>query len=140
MANKSDVKVFLSFPSTETTWAKSLASFLEKEGASVFAGAGDVRDSGGSVRERVTRALEESEAVVLILDSTSSQSPWVGFEYGAARSLGKRVISVLAPGTRMNQVRAFENVLDRSSTTVRSGDAKSVAARVMSLARAASTG
>src|SRR6266545_4628139 len=96
-------KVFLSFPAAASSWSTSFATSLKRYGVSVFPSTGDMR-AGKRIRETVEEALKDSEVVVLVVDSSSSRSPWLAFEWGAAKSLGKPVISILAPGAELEGV------------------------------------
>ncbi len=128
-------KVFLSFPVATSSWSTSLATSLKRYGVTVFPSTGDVR-AGEPFKDAVEGALKDSEVVVLVVDSSSSHSPWLAFEWGAAKSLGKPVISILAPGAKMEGV---AGVFQRDEGVIRGSEPDETADQVVNILKASTS-
>lgn len=93
--------VFLSSARRDRKWAKDLASLMTKRGVSVFFSDFDLTP-GAPWAEAIRKEIEKASALVLLIPSNdvpNRNNIW--FEAGAAKALGKRILAVLPPNSRV---------------------------------------
>lgn len=95
--------VFLSHSTASNDVSRDLTQELRAQGMTVFFDQ-DSLFGGSSIEEEIRRALESSRAVVVVLDSSSTSSPWTAFEAGAAIGMGKPVVPVMVRGVSSGQI------------------------------------
>ena len=89
------MKVFLSFSSSDRSFAERLGRNIRALGADVVGDDAWI-EAGGNFEQALREALEASDAVVLVVPEPGApKANNAFFEAGAARALGKRVIAVL---------------------------------------------
>ena len=92
------MKVFISLADTDEPLVKKIATVLEEAGLEVWDAARDIMP-GDNWANKVGQALQESEAMVVLLTSESLKSSWVRWEIEYAlgeQGYRKRLIPVLA--------------------------------------------
>jgi hypothetical protein len=77
-----------------------LKKTLQKNGINCYVALHD-EDYGGSLSEKLEMAIDESDAVIVILTRNSFSSSSVGSEIGYAKSSGTRIIPLLESGTSL---------------------------------------
>lgn len=100
----SDAKrIFLSYASENKSFAARLQSLMQDRGAQVFA---DLDLKVGDIwSDTIRREIAHADAFVLLLPSDQTgnrNSLW--FEAGVAKALGKRVLAVRPPDTRLSDL------------------------------------
>ena len=91
------MKVFLSYAHNDSFLAKEITSVLEKKGFDVWNAETEILP-GDNFAEKISDALEESNAMVVLLSPASLESNNVQWEIGYAlgnKSYNRRVIPVL---------------------------------------------
>jgi tetratricopeptide (TPR) repeat protein len=83
-------KLFLSYSRKEARKAQYLTEWLEREGHEVWRDEDDI-SGGASFSSEIEKALEESDAVLVLWSAASVQSAWVRDEAGFARDSGKLI-------------------------------------------------
>lgn len=91
------LRVFLSHLNHDRAWTEAFARALEQQGLSVWLDTKDIA-LGEQWSSKLETALRESDMVVIVLSEGSTSNPWLFFELGAALSLGKRVVPIVAKG------------------------------------------
>lgn len=95
--------IFISHATANARLARTLAEAFESLGATTFLAsrAGDIRADEDWLRG-IERALQETDAYIVLLTPESTLRPWVNFEAGAAWFSGKQLLFLrvqdLAPG------------------------------------------
>ncbi len=92
-------QVFLSYAAEDKTFADRLSKALASHGASVFDPAEDLA-SGADVSGAIIKFLRRSDLVVFVVPRFEGQGKNALAELGAARAMGKRIVSVLPDRTR----------------------------------------
>jgi nucleoside 2-deoxyribosyltransferase len=118
VAQKKNVRLFLSYGGDDADFAQRLAARLRHKGIETFDGRVDVA-AGTDWSDAVLRALEESDKLVFIVPSREGSGKNALVELGAARALGKPILAVMPDGSRAwnsEVARAISNsaVLDAS--------------------------
>lgn len=90
---------FLSHSTSDRKWARDFANSLRDRGVRVFYDEWNVRP-GVQIEDTIKAGLKDSHYVVVLLDSSNTNSPWASFEVGAALGIGKKVLPVVAPDVR----------------------------------------
>lgn len=91
------MKVFLSYAHNDSSLAKKIASALETKGFDVWNAETEILP-GDNFAEKISDALKESDAMVVLLSPASLESNNVQWEIGYAlgnKSYNRRVIPVL---------------------------------------------
>lgn len=91
-------KVFISHSWNDNDVSKKIAEFLKNDGGEIWIDYAKI-DGGDSLPERIGKALEWCNALVLIWSSSAFKSPWVKEEWENALSMGKRIIPCLLDNT-----------------------------------------
>jgi len=86
-------RVFLSYASEDADVARGVAARLGS--SSSIEPFGRLLSEHHHPSDSMRDSLRESDSVVVFLSESAFDSPWVQFEYGAAISMGKRVIPVI---------------------------------------------
>ena len=95
-------RVFLSYSRQDQAIAGQLIESLEKVGQSVWSDR-ELRP-GDDWQMETERALEEADAVIVVVSPASLQSKFVTEEWGTALAQSKRVIPVLTGGARASKL------------------------------------
>jgi nucleoside 2-deoxyribosyltransferase len=90
-------KVFISYSMTDAGSARQLIAALRDIQATGFMDQADL-EGGQPIAETIRDAIRSADAVVVLMSPTPSYG--VLFELGVAQAMGKKVISVLLPGTK----------------------------------------
>jgi TolB-like protein/cytochrome c-type biogenesis protein CcmH/NrfG len=85
--------VFLSYASHDAEVANSVCQFLENHGVSCWMAPRDVRPGAGYAHA-IVRAINEAQALVLVLSASAMASPHVGREVERAASKRKQIIAL----------------------------------------------
>lgn len=85
--------VFISYSSDDHKAAFDICSFLEARGIECWIAPRDVMP-GADYAEEIVRAIEDTEATVLVLSSSANRSPHVRNEIDRAVSNGKAILPV----------------------------------------------
>jgi nucleoside 2-deoxyribosyltransferase len=85
--------VFLSYAKADKAIAEQLAQKLKGSGIELPVLSNDIR-SGEEIGEVLRKALQGSDAVVVVLSDASVDSAFVMAELGAAMALNKRIIAI----------------------------------------------
>lgn len=91
------MKVYLSYAIKDRLWAEKIASVLKKDGMEVWNANTEILP-GDNWAEKVSAALEDSDAMVALISPESMQSGWVRreIEYALGKeSYNQRLIPVL---------------------------------------------
>lgn len=83
-------KLFLSYSRKDARQAERLTRWLEGEGHDVWRDEDDI-GGGTSFSSEIERALEDSDAVLVLWSADSAQSAWVRDEAGYGRDRGKLI-------------------------------------------------
>ncbi len=95
--------VFLSHSTAASDWSRRFAHQLRDRGLRVFYDEESVRP-GALVEDAVRNGLRNSEAVVVVLDPSSSSSHWTAFELGAALGMGKAIVPIVSSKVPLDAV------------------------------------
>lgn len=93
-----DFDIFLSYSRKDEVFAGSLLKDLERFNVQGFMDESDVSYVSNWTR-KTTRAIESSDAFLVVLSESAKQSNFVMAELGQAISFGKPIIPVLSPGS-----------------------------------------
>lgn len=86
--------VFFSHSSADRGWVQHLAHQASTSGVGVYLAEHDVQP-GLQLSDKVIRAIEGCNAMMVLISKNSLQSPYVQQEIGVARRAGKLIIPVL---------------------------------------------
>ena len=101
-------KVFLSYDREDLAKAKSVASYLEEAGHAVW---WDRNIRGGAqYSKEIERALEDSDAVVVLWSAASVNSEWVRDEAAEGRDRGRLIPVLLEPVKPPMGFRQFQTI------------------------------
>jgi hypothetical protein len=89
-----DDKVFISYSSVDAKQAKRFAKALDEIQIAYFLDSKDIK-WGDSITERVSQALANCYALIVIVSPASLKSQWVPFEIGQAKAFGKIIMPFL---------------------------------------------
>jgi hypothetical protein len=95
--DKKTFQVFLSYSNKDRSWAEKIGSALKKNGLDVW-DAQDELSFGDNFASRISEALEESDAMVVLISPESMRSEWVRREIAYAvgeKSYNGRLVPVL---------------------------------------------
>ena len=88
-------KIFISWSKSKSCdIAITLKSFLETFGLNAFVSENDI-SAGEKVKETIIEKIDECDKLVLCFTNDNKHSPWLLYEAGYARGLGKTVIPFL---------------------------------------------
>ena len=93
-------KVFLSYARGDEGFVSELREALAARGADVFDAFKDVRP-GADVYTAILQHLKQSDLVVFVVPRYEGQGKSALVEVGAAKALGKRIVSVLPERVRV---------------------------------------
>ncbi len=86
-------KVFISHAESDRDLALKVAQEVERSGGEAIFGPSSLRQ-GAKIPPKIVEALRQSDVVVGIASSNSSQSAWFNAEMGAAWGLAKIIVLV----------------------------------------------
>jgi TIR domain len=114
-AKKSLYRVFISHSSLDKWIAGRMAEKITESGADFWL---DTRDlpGGGDIRSEISKGVNDSHEIVILLSPNSKDSPWVSFEIGAAFSKRRYLTPIL------NNVKYSEMVLIQNIKAVELND------------------
>ena len=92
-------EVFLSYAVEDRAFADRLARALAAEGARTFDPLRDL-PGGTDISSAILRSLRRADLVVFVVPRFEGQGKAALAELGAARAIGKRIVSVLPDTTR----------------------------------------
>lgn len=119
-------RVFISFAEGDRTFARQLQRELERGGLEVWTH--DKLQTGDAIPQQVEKAFRQSEFVVFVISTRSSDSPNLMFELGAAAAQAKRIIPVFRSRRARSEIPAFTSTLQSVSAEGR--DAADVGKRI----------
>ena len=94
MAQKAQVRIFLSYATADKEYAHRLRSLLSKRpNLRVFTT--ETLSAGEDWESKLKDELSQSDVFIVVLSSNSVDSKWVLLELGAAWALDKPIISVV---------------------------------------------
>jgi hypothetical protein len=92
-------RVFISYSYEDREFAQWIKGALTHAG--IATNSDDFELSpGADFASAIRNAVQTADALVVILSDRAISSSYVGLEIGMAAGLGKRVVAVLAPGTK----------------------------------------
>ncbi len=94
MSKKRKYDVFISYPHSESDWARKFACALKDRHTSVWIDRDQVKP-GQSLAKAVQDGLKSSDTVVIVFPPENATNPGVLFELGAAVAMGKHVIPII---------------------------------------------
>ena len=96
MSMQKDKPVFVSYSRVDGTFARAeIYEKLEKHGFKLWRDLSDM-EGGEDWREQLRKAIEGTDTLVLCLSDQALKSNYVKWEWHLARSIGKRVVPVVA--------------------------------------------
>lgn len=125
-------KVFISYSHFDKPFTEQLVRALRRMDVDGFYDQHDLT-AGASLRSAILEALRRTDAVVVVLSHQARSSATIGFEIGAAESLGKKIIPVLIPGESWNSVARHE--LEGLSYIESGNDISETAARIAAISQ-----
>src|SRR6266850_2887099 len=96
----SSYHLFICYSNYDRDFVKALLVDLERFDVKGFLDREDI-GSGAKWTNQITKAILESDALVVILSESAMRSNWVMAELGQALSLNKQIIPVLSPSTNI---------------------------------------
>lgn len=87
-------KAFISHATADKFVAESIGRIVEAEGIQAFIDSHAI-EGGDDIHQSVTRALEESTVVFVLITPRSLDSTWIWFEVGMAAAMKKRIVPLL---------------------------------------------
>src|SRR5436309_10166532 len=90
-------KIFISYSHSEQEWAREFAASLVLNGLNVWFDEFNIK-AGQLLSDALEKGLRESDAVVLLIDSTNINRPNLFFEIGAALGMNKKIIPIVPEG------------------------------------------
>jgi MTH538 TIR-like domain (DUF1863). len=90
-------KIFISYSHSEHEWAREFAASLVRNGLNVWFDEFNIK-AGQLLSDALEKGLRESDAVVLLIDSTNINRPNLFFEIGAALGMNKKIIPIVPEG------------------------------------------
>jgi TIR domain len=91
---------FISYSRHDREFASVLARELGRRGTTGFLDMSDI-SAGAEWGHSIKAAIQNSDAVIVILSPEATTSNWVMAEVGMAQALNKPIIPVLAPGAQV---------------------------------------
>src|SRR6476659_1548608 len=88
------MKVFISHSSGDRWIAEKISEEIEQFGIDTFLDAQNL-EAGDDFDEEIRRQLTESDEILIVISAAALKSHWVMMEFGAARTLGKRLVLIL---------------------------------------------
>ncbi|MBI4283102.1 MAG: toll/interleukin-1 receptor domain-containing protein [Chloroflexi bacterium] len=101
--------IFLSHSEADKSWVEWIASNAQDMGINVYMYEYDTQ-AGFSVADKVQSAIENCQALVVLLTPNSEVSPYVQQEIGFAKARGKLVIPLVQPGVSKKCLAMLEGV------------------------------
>lgn len=93
-------RVFLSYATEDQAYAARLKKALEASGAETFDPARDL-EPGAEFADAILKSLRRADLVVFVVPRFEGQGKSALVELGAARALGRRIVSVFPDRTRV---------------------------------------
>ncbi len=87
-------KVFISYSTRDTAWARQFAEALAAQEVEVWFDANRI-PPGQPVREELEKGFRRSDIIVMLITPESVRAPNLFFEMGAAVATGKTVVPVI---------------------------------------------
>ncbi|MBV8121362.1 MAG: toll/interleukin-1 receptor domain-containing protein [Alphaproteobacteria bacterium] len=107
-------KVFISYSHEDREFAQWIRSALNRAGVSTALDDLDLAP-GANFSSAIRNAIQAADALVVILSDRAVSSQNTGLEIGMATGLGKKVVAVLAPGTKLDST-ILHSIADASIT------------------------
>jgi TIR domain-containing protein len=92
-------QIFLSHNTRDREWCEWLKASAEETGVKAYLAEHDVQP-GTNLAAKVVKAIEASDAVVVLISDNSVAAPYVHQEIGYALKAGKVIIPLVQPGIR----------------------------------------
>ena len=93
--------VFISYSSEDKEYAETIKKEFEKNGIKTWMAPGDI-PAGSSYAGVITKALKETDALVLLLTNHSQESKWVDKEVERAINYRKIIIPIALENVKLN--------------------------------------
>ncbi len=103
------VKIFLSHSTRDREWCEWLKASAEELNIRAYLAEHDVRP-GTSLAEKVTREIDDSDAVIVLITDSSVTAPYVQQEIGYAVRAKKVVIPLVQPGIPVEHLGMLQGV------------------------------
>ena len=87
-------KVFISYSTQDLPYVNATKAYLESFGIKTFVAQYDI-PPGANIGEDVGKAINASDAFLVLWSGNARQSGWVQSEIGVARQAGKLIVPVL---------------------------------------------
>lgn len=97
------VQIFLSHNMHDRQWCEWLKARAEELDVKVYMAEHDVRP-GESLKDKITKAINKSDAVLALITTNSVNATFVNQEIGYAISAKKLVIPLVQPGISQDQL------------------------------------
>lgn len=98
--DENSFQVFISYSFEDKKIMNNLKKILRSEGIDCYVAEHD-EDYGNSLSEKLSNAIDDSEALIVILTQKGSTSGSVNQEIGYAKSGGKKIIPLVEKGVEM---------------------------------------
>jgi hypothetical protein len=96
---------FLSYATdADRKWAEEIKTELETAGNGVYIDYESLR-KGQDTDERINNLIEQSDAILYLVTTSSIRSFWCGKEIGYAQAIGKTIIPIAGPAIRMKFIK-----------------------------------
>lgn len=121
--------IFISYTRSDTAFVQRLSKELERFNVRGFLDVTDIA-SGAGLSRQLQEAVENADAILVVLSSAARHTSWVMAEVGLAQALNKKLIPVLAPGQAYNDS-VPPQLLDRLVLDAGNYSIEEVAARIV---------
>ncbi len=124
---------FICYSGEDRGFARQLARQLGHDGTRGVLDQDDI-SAGADWSQSIKTAIENSEAIIVIMSHSATSSNWILAEIGMAQALGKPIIPVLVPGAVVDE--SVFGLLDRYQVLdAASMPVEEVSARIVSATR-----
>jgi len=103
------IQIFLSHNARDRKWCEWLKASAAEMGISAYLAEHDVRP-GVVLAEKIERAIDWSEAIVVLLSNNSINAPYVHQEIGYSRKAKKLIIPLVQPGVPSDRLAMLQGV------------------------------
>jgi hypothetical protein len=103
------IQIFLSHNTQDREWCEWLKASAAEMGIAAYLAEHDIQP-GNVLAEKVERAIDASEAIVVLLSDNSISAPYVHQEIGYARKAKKLIIPLVQPGIPMDRLAMLQGV------------------------------
>lgn len=100
-------RIFLSHSSGDREWVKWIASNADNIGIEVYLYEHDPQP-GTLIADKIKQAIQNSDALIVLLTLNSQFSPYVQQEIGFAEANRKRIIPLVQPGIKNQSLAMLE--------------------------------